>query len=218
MKKYKYLLFDLDGTLTDSSEGILNCFIHALECMGKPVPERSELMKLIGPPLDVNFRELLGFSEEETQQGIKKYRERYSSVGWSENRPYDGIEELLKRLKAAGYTLAVATSKPEKFSVKILEYFSLAGYFETICGSGLDGTRDTKAEVIEETLARLGADKADAVMIGDRKYDIIGARQAGLECIGAEWGFPQPGELKEFGALFTAKTPAELGDKLINES
>ena len=214
--RIKYVLFDLDGTLTDSAEGIINCFIYALEYLGKPIPEREKLYELIGPPLEVNFHDLLGLSDEETARAVKKYRERYSTVGLFENRPYEGIEEMLGDLKNAGFTLAVSTCKPEVFAVRILEKFGLARYFAVITGSSLDGTRNTKAEVITETMKRLGTDDRDsAVMVGDRRYDVIGAREVGMRCIGAGWGFADEGELEESGASPIAVAPSELAEILI---
>ena len=203
--KYDLVLFDLDGTLTDSQEGIINCISYALDGLGLETPDMSVLRKFLGPPLSVSFRETIGLDDETADKAVKLYRERYSTVGLFENKPYEGIEELLKNLQSAGLRLAVATSKPEPFSVRILEKFGLCKYFETVTGSGLDGSLDTKAEVIEETLRRLGfTDRSRAVMIGDRKHDILGARAAGLECIGAGWGFAEPGELEENGAKAVA--------------
>ena len=214
--RYTHILFDLDGTLTDSAEGIINCVIHALRCLGKPIPDQKKLFELIGPPLTVNFHDHLGLSEEDTAEAVKRYRERYAEVGLFENRPYEGIEDMLIRLREAGFVLAVATSKPEVFSVRILEKFGLAKYFDTVCGSGLDGSLDTKAEVVEETLRRLGVtDRAAALLVGDRKYDAIGASRAGIRCIGAGWGFAEEGELEGAGALPVAADPAELADILI---
>ncbi len=217
-RRYRYILFDLDGTLTDSAEGILNCAEYALRRLGREVPARESLRPMLGPPLTVTFRELFGLGEEEAELGIKYYRERYSTIGLFENRPYDGAEQLLRELRAAGYRLAVATSKPEVFSKRILERFGLEGYFDTVTGCGLDGTLDTKAEVIEETLRRLGvADRSEAVMVGDRRFDVLGAREAGLGCIGAGWGFAEAGELEESGALCIAETPEALGKMLTGE-
>ncbi|MBR6872681.1 MAG: HAD hydrolase-like protein [Ruminococcus sp.] len=197
---YKYLLFDLDGTLTDSQEGIINCIYHALNGLGIEVPEMSVLKRFLGPPLSVSFRETIGLDDETADKAVKLYRERYSTVGLFENRPFEGIEELLCRLQKAGFTLAVATSKPEPFSVRILERFGLSKYFGVVTGSGLDGSLDTKAEVIEETLRRLGCtDKSRAVMVGDRKNDILGAHAAGLPCIGVGWGYAEEGELEAAG-------------------
>ncbi len=213
---FDYILFDLDGTLTDSKEGILNCIVHALSALGLEAPDREKLMPFLGPPLTWSFKNICGLEGGLLDAAVKKYRERYSTVGLFENRPYDGIREMLTELRAAGRHLAVATSKPEAFSVRILERFELAEYFETICGSGLDGSLDTKAEVIEETLRRLGVtDRSKAVMIGDRKHDMQGAAQTGLAAIGAGWGYAEEGELEENGAEQIASDPKELAELLL---
>lgn len=213
---YDYVLFDLDGTLTDSSEGIINCAVFALSHFGIEVKDRSTLMPFLGPPLSWSFRNVCGLEEEQAEAAVRKYRERYSTVGLFENRPYDGIPQLLQSLKAAGKRLAVATSKPEKFSLRILERFELLQYFDAVTGCGLDGSLDTKAEVVAETLRRLEAtDLSRAVMVGDRKYDVLGAREAGLETIGAGWGYAEKGELEACGALCIAAEPAALGELIL---
>ena len=218
MKNKKYILFDLDGTLTDSKEGIFRCFRHAFEKLGTEIPDDATMRSFLGPPLTESFRRVLG-DEDKAAEGVKIYRERYSTVGLFENRPYDGIAELLASLRERGYILAVATSKPEPFSCRILDRFSLIGYFDTVTGCGLDGSLDTKREVIEETLRRLGVkDKSEAIMVGDRMHDIIGAREAGLECIGAGWGFGEISELEEYGAVCIARTVAELGELFLSET
>ena len=210
MKNKKYILFDLDGTLTDSKEGIFNCFRHAFNALGVEVPDDSTMRSFLGPPLTESFERILGDGER-AAEGVRIYRERYSTVGLFENRPYEGIAETLGELRGRGYILAVATSKPEPFSKRILERFGLIGYFSTVTGCGLDGSLNTKTEVIEETLRRLGVkDRNEAVMVGDRMHDIIGAREAGLGCIGAGWGFGERSELEEYGALCIADSPAEL--------
>ena len=212
MKNKKYILFDLDGTLTDSKEGIFRCFLHAFDTLGIPRPDDETMRSFLGPPLTESFKRVIG-DDERAAEGVRIYRERYSTVGLFENHPYEGIKELLEALRGRGYILAVATSKPEPFSRRILERFGLIGYFDTVTGCGLDGSLDTKAEVIAETLRRLGVkDKSEAVMVGDRKHDILGAREAGLECIGAGWGFAEPGELEENGACCIAQTVKELED------
>ena len=216
LKNKKYLLFDLDGTLTDSQEGILRCFRHAFETLGIEVPDEGRMKSFLGPPLSASFRSVIGEDEVKVAEAVRIYRERYSTIGLFENRPYDGTDILLRKLRDSGYTLAVATSKPEVFSRRILDRFGLSEYFEVITGCGLDGTLDTKAEVIEETLRRLGAaDKAECIMIGDRKQDILGAHEAGLECIGVYWGFAEDGELEASGADAIANTAEELKEMFI---
>lgn len=214
-KRWDYVLFDLDGTLTDSAEGILNCAEYALERLGKPVPAREQLRPMLGPPLSQTFHSMFGLDEQQAELGIRYYRERYSTVGLFENRPFEGIDKMLAGLKSAGLRMGVATSKPEPFSRRILERFGLDKYFETITGCGLDGSLDTKAQVIEEALRRLGAeDKSRAVMVGDRCYDISGAKEAGLECIGVSWGFAEEGELEQYGAIAVADSYSDLEELL----
>ena len=216
--KYEYFLFDLDGTLTDSSEGIINCAVYALTELGRKAPEREALRPFLGPPLSWSFRNLCGLEEDEAEEAVRIYRRRYSTIGLFENRSYDGIPELLGALKKDGLRLAVATSKPEVFSVRILEKFGLMEYFDAVVGCGLDGSLDTKAEVVAEALRRLGVqDKSRAVMVGDRKYDVAGAAEAGLRTIGAGWGYAEAGELEEAGALWIAKEPEELLRTLMTE-
>lgn len=208
---YDYVLFDLDGTLTDSSEGIINCAVYALTELGKPAPERESLRPFLGPPLSWSFCNLCGLDKAEAEEAVKIYRSRYSTVGLFENRPYDGIRELLKELKDSGLHLAVATSKPEPFSLRILERFELIGFFDVVVGCGLDGSLDTKAEVVAEALRRLGVtDKSRAVMVGDRRYDVLGAAEAGIRTIGAGWGYAEEGELEAADALWIAKKPEDL--------
>ena len=215
LKNKKYLLFDLDGTLTDSQEGIFNCFRHALETLGEDIPDDSTMQSFLGPPLSESFRRIFAGDGKKAADAVRIYRERYSTVGLFENRPYEGIDQLLSGLCGQGYVLAVATSKPEPFSKRILEKFGLAEYFRTVTGCGLDGSLDTKTEVIEETLRRLGVkDKNEAVMIGDRKHDILGAHEAGLGCIGVYWGFARRGELEESGADFIAESIDGLAELL----
>ena len=199
-KTYRYILFDLDGTLTDSEEGIIACALHAFRELGKPAPPMSTLRKMLGPPLYKSFREICGLPEDEAKRAVKVYRERYADVGLFENKPYEGVTEMLSALRDAGLTLAVSTCKPEPFAARILEKFGLSGYFAAVTGSGLDGSLDSKVEVIEETLSRLGCkDKTCVLMVGDRKYDIEGAAAAGVDCIGARWGYAQEGELESYG-------------------
>ena len=155
MKKYQYLLFDLDGTLTDSKQGITKCVQYALGKMGWEIPPIEELLCFIGPPLLVSFQEYCGMSEEEAKKATAFYRERYAVTGLFENEVYFGIPETLKRLKEAGYILAIATSKPEEYLIRILEHFHLNDYFAIISGSGLSGERNSKAKVIKDALCQL---------------------------------------------------------------
>ena len=215
MKKYEILLFDLDGTLTDSAPGILNCARHALNIMNRPEPEN--MYRFIGPPLIDSFLEFCGMNDEDAHEAVRLYRERYGTVGLFENAVYDGVPEMLESLKKAGYRMAVATSKPEVFAVRILEKFGLADYFEFIGGGLVNGVRNEKNEVIEYVLEKLGQPARDKVlMIGDRKHDVIGAKQTGLDCLYALWGYGSTEEAKEAGAEYLTDTPQALANMLIN--
>ena len=207
---YKTILFDLDGTLTDPFEGITTCVAYALEHFGIHVEDRSPLIKFIGPPLAVSFPEFYGLSEADTEVAVAKYRERFSVVGWSENRVYPGVEALLAHLKAAGKRLLVATSKPEVYATKILQHFELAPYFDLICGPTLDAPKSYgKAEVIMDALARTGTDPATAIMVGDRIHDVEGAHKAGLPCVAVLWGY---GDRAEHIACGAEHIVADLGE------
>lgn len=200
---HRYLLFDLDGTLTDPAEGITKCVQYALASLGREKPGKEELYCYIGPPLAESFEQYGGLSQEESLLAVEKYRERFRTKGMFENQVYSGIGEMLRNLRQAGKILVVATSKPEVFARKILEHFQLSGYFQEIVGSELDGTRMDKAEVIQEAFARLsitGEEKPLAVMVGDRKHDIIGAKKNGIESIGVAFGYAEEGELEQAGA------------------
>ena len=204
----KVVLFDLDGTLTDSGEGIINCAIYALEKLGLPIPPREELRVFVGPPLHETFVKF-GVREEDAQEAVRIYRERYIPIGKFENVPYPGIRELLEALKARGCKLYVATSKPETTSVEILEHFDLAKYFDRICGASMDLSRNSKEAVIAYLLDKNG--RADNItMVGDTKYDIIGANAHEIPAIGVSWGYGQVKEMQDAGAKAIAHTTEEL--------
>ena len=218
MKKYDILFFDLDGTLTDPGLGITNAVIYSLKKYGMEPPEREALYKFIGPPLTWSYRTYFGFSEEKSVEAVKFYREHYSVTGLFENEVYPGIPELLEKLRAAGKTLCVATSKPEKFAVQILEHFGMAEYFHHICGATFDGKVGTKHEVIEYALSRCGNPERSAVlMIGDREHDILGAKQSGLASLGVLYGYGDRAEHEAAGADAIAETVAELGEMLLGK-
>lgn len=216
MNKYDTLLFDLDGTLTDSQEGILNCIRFATEKMGFDMPEDTQ--KFLGPPLYQSFAEFLGMNEEQVNEAVRIFRERYSTIGLFENRVYDGIPEMLQRLKDGGMRLMVATSKPRDYAVRILERFGLLRFFEVVGGACLDGTRNNKNEVIEYVLAESGiSDRSGVLMIGDRKQDVLGAHKTGLKCLGVLWGYGSQEELSDAGSDYIAKTPDEAADMLLGQ-
>lgn len=204
----KAILFDLDGTLTDSGEGIINCAILALEHFGLPVPSREEMRVFVGPPLHETFLKH-GVPADKVQEAIDVYRSRYIPVGAYENTPYPGIRELLQQLKAAGHKLYVATSKPEATSIKILEHFDLAKYFDMICGATMDISRSSKEAVIGYLLEQNG--RADnMVMVGDTKFDILGAREHGIPAIGVSWGYGKVEDMVSAGAAGIAYSMEEL--------
>jgi len=210
-KEYNYYLFDLDGTLTDPGEGITNSVMYALRKFGIEPPERSQLYKFIGPPLSESFQKYYGFSEEEALQAVEYYREYFRPKGILENRPYDGIYETLADLKSRGKTLALATSKPEEFSITILKHFGLYPYFDFIGAATMDGSRVRKADVIAYVLEHLGAaDRSEILMIGDREQDVLGAAANQIACAGVLYGYGSHGELTKAGADYIVRLPAEL--------
>ena len=211
------LLFDLDGTLTNPQEGITKCVQHALRAFGIEEPDLEKLIPFIGPPLIQSFMEFYNMSEEDARKAVTVYRERFGTVGLFENFPYPGIADMLAELKAQGKILAVASSKPTVYVRRILEKFELAPYFNVIEGSNLDGTRVDKKEVIAEVLSQLDNPSADdLLMIGDRKFDVIGAREMGFGCVGVRFGFAAPDELEQSGAVYIADTVRDLHRYLIN--
>ena len=193
------ILFDLDGTLTDPAEGITKAVEAALNHYSIAVEDRSTLHKFIGPPLDESFPEFYGFDAARTAEATEVFRAYFDRQGWRENIPYPGVEDMLRDLRAAGKRLLVATSKPEVFALRIMEHFGLAQYFDHICGAPMDNQEGAKkAAVIRGALRRAGVeDLSTAVMVGDRRHDIDGARQAGLEAVGVLWGY---GDLQELEA------------------
>ena len=215
MKKYSTILFDLDGTLTDSSKGIINSIIYALEKYDINDYEMSLLRKFLGPPLHESFEKFFGFDKEKSLQAVKFYREYFSTKGLFENEVYCGITNLLQNLKENGKTLIVATSKPQPFTDRIMEHFDLAKYFDFIAGSNMDTTRSKKAEVIEYALNECNIkDKSEVVMIGDRAEDMIGGQSVGIDSIGVEYGYGTFDELNNAGATYIVKTVDELKNLL----
>lgn len=206
----KYLLFDLDGTLTDPKEGITNSVAYALEYFGIKVEDKDTLIPFIGPPLTDSFMEFYGFSREQAAEAVEKYREYFSDRGIFENRVYEGILSLMKELKEAGKISILATSKPTVYAGKIVEKFGLAEYLTDIQGSELDGTRVKKEEVIRYAMEVNGIDPADVIMVGDRKHDIEGAHGAGIPVIGVLFGYGSEEELTLAGADYLAENVEAL--------
>lgn len=214
----KTVLFDLDGTLTDSGPGIMNSVQYALTKCGRPAQDLSELRCFVGPPLFTQFSKYLGceLSKEECAQMVEWYREYYAEKGIFENRLYDGIPELLERLKGEGKSLMLATSKPEKFANIVMEHFDIAKYFDLIGGALLDERRTEKADVIEYVLETAGiTSKETVLMVGDRNYDIFGAKQSGIHSMGVLYGYGTREELERAGADWIAATPEDAGECII---
>lgn len=215
MGKYKVILFDLDGTLSDPKEGITKSVQYALQQMGFEEPELDDLESFIGPPLQVTFGEY-GFDEENCKKAINLYRERFKAKGMFENKLYSNIPSLLKSLKELQYKLVVATSKPTVFSIQILKHFNIDHYFELVVGSNLDGTRTSKTEIIQYILDRYNKHKLDDfIMIGDRKHDIIGANNTGIESIGVTYGYGSFEELSNVNPTYIVNSVMELKNVLI---
>ena len=208
---YDVILFDLDGTLTDSAEGIVNSVVYALERKGIPYASKQALRRFVGPPLQDSFRDYCGFSDEQAKEMVRIFREYFTQKGIYENAVYDGVPEMLDSLCKAGYTLAVATSKPEAFAEQILARFDLAKYFTVIAGASMDGT--TKPVVIRQALSRLATEPSDRVlMVGDREHDVLGAKEVGIDSLGVLYGYGDEEELRGAGADHIARTPSEIAD------
>lgn len=208
----KVILFDLDGTLTDSGEGIMNCAELALRHFGLEVPSHEEMRVFVGPPLYETFQKF-GVPADKTDEAVQVFRSRYLPIGKFENYPYPGIRELLEALRNDDCTLYVATSKPEVTAVEVLEHFDLAHYFTRICGAAMDKSRSTKSDVIAYLLSANPLD-SKAIMIGDTGFDVVGAAEHGIPTIGVSWGYGNKEDIAKAGALAIADTPAQLLDLL----
>ena len=200
------VLLDLDGTLVDSAAGILGSLQQAFAELGLPLPDGGLPRTLLGPPLYTTLPSLVG--DERAPELLAAYRRIYGDQGLRDSAPFDGIDALLRALAAAGITMAIATSKAQVYGERIVADRGWTDLFATVCGDTLDGHRPTKAHVVGETLHRLGSN-GTAVMVGDRSHDVVGAREHGLSCLGAGWGYAAPGELEEAGAVAVY---AEVGD------
>ncbi len=210
----KYILFDLDGTLTDSGLGIVNCVKYALDKLNVSYVGK-DLNKFVGPPLVESFKEEFNFSQEQAEKCVEIYRERFKDIGIFENVLYDGVEECLKILKKNGKKIILATSKPEVFAKRILEHFKIDCYFDFVVGSLLNHTRDDKAEVIEYAVKEFNVNVSDAVMVGDRKFDALGAAKNNLSTVGVLWGYGSEKELLEAGVIKNCRTVSELTEFLL---
>ena len=211
MKKYDTVLFDLDGTLTDPESGLISSFKYALDKMGVEYGTAESLKRFIGPPLYSEWKRVFEFSDEEADRALLTFREYYARYGWWDNKIYGGIAEMLAQLKATGFLLAVATSKPEIFAKKVLKLFEIDKYFDFVGAADTDRTRDKKQEVIDYVFENIGEDKrARAVLVGDRKYDAEGAKISGIDSIGVLWGHGSESEVAESGFDFVAKEPSDV--------
>ena len=209
-----YVLFYFDGTVFESAEGITKSVQYALGKMGIEA-ELKDLMCFAGPPLDEMFSLRYGMSPEQAHRAVQLYRARYTPIGCAQCSPFPGMHELMGRLRKKGIKLAVATSKPRHFAQRILEKYGMQNDFDIICGSELDGTRGQKWEVIEYALSQFGIAPSEAIMVGDRKYDVIGAKKCGVPCIGVRFGYAEPGELESEGAVYVAEDADDLYEYLI---
>lgn len=237
---FDFILFDLDGTLTDPKAGITTCVQYALKHFGIEEPDNDKLTPFIGPPLTDSFKEFYGFDDEQAQMGLVKYRERFSTIGWKENEIYPGMEEMLKDLYDKGIKLAVASSKPKVYVEKILEYFHIREYFAEVAGAELDGSRNNKSVIMKDAFGRLGIidykpeENTDesfflteeekkqigskkCAMVGDRKFDIDGAKTFGVTSVAVSYGYAPEGELEACGPDYLVDTVEELGKVLGQE-
>ncbi len=212
MNRYKYILFDFDGTLVDSSEGIYKSLIYAFNAYGHEIPSDDLLRQFIGPPLFYSFTKLFSFSDEHAEQMIEKYRERYKVKGYLENTVYPGIPETLKALKESGHILATASSKPLKFVTDICKQRDLIDSFDYLGGTTFAGSNDSKASVILNAMSSIGANKDNTLMVGDRLFDIEGAHQAGIPCCAVTFGFGSRDEFLEYKAEYII----DKAEKLLN--
>ena len=210
-KDYEYILFDLDGTITDPMIGITNSVMHALKKFDIEVTDRSELYPFIGPPLAYSFQTFCGLTEEQSQAAIGYYREYYAPKGIFECNLYDGMADVFAELKARGKKVVMATSKPEEFAIKLLKHYNLFKYFDCVAGATMDERIGTKIEVMQMAIDRMGiTDMSKAIMIGDRNYDIDGAKHFGMDSIGVTYGYGGKEELEHAGADYIVDEPMEI--------
>lgn len=216
---YRYLLFDLDGTLTNPKEGITKCVQYALHCFGIEEPDLDKLEPFIGPPLLDSFMEYYNMTPEQARTALEKYRERFRDIGIFENEVFPGVPEMLEILQKKGKKLVIASSKPEEYVLRILEKYGIRAFFHEVVGASMDEKRSAKADVIEEAFRRLQITeekKAQVLMIGDRKHDVEGAKACGIRCLGVYVGFAKPGELEQAGADYIVHTVEEMSQFLQN--
>lgn len=217
MKKYDVIAFDLDGTLTDPENGLVEGFIYAFKKMGVTgYGDRDSLRRFIGPSLYVVWQNEFGFNETTVIEAIEKFREYYNIYGWWDNKVYEGIPEMLSKLKAEGKTLILATSKPEDTAIKIMKLFGLDKYFDFLGGAAGDN-RDHKWQVLDYSLNAVGADRSRAILVGDRMYDAEGAKVCGIDSLGVTWGHGSRKELKNSDFTYIASSPMEVTELLLGK-
>lgn len=219
MPLYKYAFFDFDGTVCDTSEGIFNCAAYAMEKMGVEYDNSYESMRrLIGPPLVCAFEDFFGLDRAGAEEATANYRERYSDVGMFELKIYDGIEEILGKLTDAGVKLAIVSAKPEEYIKRIVKHFGLDKYFAVCVGPDFSDDHSSKTHLISRAMKEYGADNPDeAVMIGDRKFDLLSAAELGIDGVGVSYGFGSVEELESCNPVLIAKTPYEICDYVLGE-
>lgn len=214
---YRYILFDLDGTLTESGPGIINSIKYTLRHYGEKIPPDEVLLRFVGPPLIDSFEKIMGWPPERAREAVDVYREYFSVTGLFENSVYGGVRELLKRLSDAGRRLGVATSKPQPFCDRILEHFGIDGYFDAVRGIPLDGEDMAKSEVIAKVLEAVGAAPSETLMVGDREHDVIGAKANRIDCVGVLYGYGSREELETAGAKAVFETAEDLGNYILGK-
>lgn len=210
------VLFDLDGTIINSEEGITNCLRYVIDYWGMEQPPQEKLLCFIGPPLREQFHNVFGFDAEKTEASVRKYRERYDTVGQYECEVYHGVKELIHHLKQAGYRIALASSKPQPACARILAHFDLDREFDGIFGSTIDGRISTKQQVLEEVFEKMQVEPAKTILVGDTRFDVDGANRAHIPCIGVTYGFGDAQELIKAGAICICDTAKEVGEYLEN--
>ena len=209
MKEYSVIAFDLDGTLSDPEQGLVDGFIYAFKKMGvTDYGDRDSLRRFIGPSLYEVWQDEFGFNQDTVKDAIEKFREYYNIYGWWDNKVYDGVREMLAELKKQGKTIVLATSKPEDTAIKIIKLFDLEKYFDFLGGAKGDD-RDHKWQVLNYSLNSVGADREHAILVGDRLYDAEGAKICGIDCLGVTWGHGSRVELEEAGCTYIADCPAD---------
>lgn len=215
MKKYKYIAFDLDGTLTDPQAGLTSGFAYALTKMGLPFEDKKSLCRFIGPPLKAELAKVYNLDEADAEECVRLFREYFSVYGWWDNRLYDGIPEMLEELKLDGKIIMLATSKPEVYAKKILRLFNIEKYFDFVGAATLDHTRVEKTAILEYALSSVGAEKEYSILVGDRKFDAEGARGAAIDSIGVLWGYGTKLEIESSSFTYTVKSVSDIVKILI---